>query len=261
VNEFEERLTREDEREAERFAAALAGLDAGRTLPVDPEDAPELYAELRTVARLRDAASQIEPRAPYRTRSRALLIESAAPLAHRHARQRPVVNRPSFLVPFASAAAAAGLTIAAVLTATTLGYGPGGGKVPAEETVAATNLTRRSIEDDLRTLQTTVDAVVAAANRGEDLSPALLRSIAETALNVTRIIETSPQSVRNEDVIALFQLAATTNLKLGEIAPHASVASTSALGTARQASQDAVFAAGKRIQAIEEELASGQRNQ
>jgi hypothetical protein len=260
MNEFEERLTQEDEREADRFAAALDDLDAGRLLPVEPEDAPDLYEDLRTVARLRATADEIGPRTPYRVRSRALLIEASAPLARRRERNRPVVSRTSFLVPFASAAAAAGLTIAAVLGATSLGYGPGGRGSSTGPTVAA-NLTRRSIQEDLYTLQSTLDAVVSAANRGEELSPALLRSITETTLSVTALIETSPQSVRNEDVISYFQTAAATNLRLGEIAPRvSSTPATSALGTARQASEDAVFAAGKRLQAIEEELALGQRN-
>lgn len=260
MNQFEERLTEGEQREAERFAAALEAVDAGRLLPLEPAEAPALYEELRVAHQLRASAEEIRPRTAYRVRSRALLIDAASQLARHRARSRPVISRTSFLVPFATAAAAAGLTIAVVLGATSLGYGPSGGETDVDPTVAAANLTRRSIQEDLRSLEATLDAVVAAANRGEELDPALLRSIANTTLSVTALIESSPQSVRNEDVISYYQTSAATLLKLGELAPLVSSApTTSALDTAQSASQDAVFAAGKRIHAMEEELAAGQR--
>jgi hypothetical protein len=259
MNEFEERLSQEDERAAERFAAALDALDAGRSLAFEPAEAPALYEALRATSRLQATAAQIEPRAAYRVRSRALLIDAALALARRRERSQPVISRSSFLVPFATAAAAAGLTIAAVLAATALGYGPNGD--PAPDSMVATNLTRRSIQDDLQVLQTTLDAVVASAHRGEELDPVLLRSIAETTLSVTALIERSPQAVRNEDVILYFQAAAATTLRLGEIAPLvSSPPATSALGTARRASEDAVIATSLRLQAMEEELAAGHRS-
>ncbi|MSP22327.1 MAG: hypothetical protein EXR66_04825 [Dehalococcoidia bacterium] len=263
MNEFEGRLTQEEEREAERFAIALDALDMGRSLDVEPADAPELYEDLRVASRLRASAEQTMPRAAYRVRSRALLIDSAAPLARRRAQQTPVIGRTSFLVPFASAAVAAGLTIAAVLGATALGYGPGG-KAGTEATAAtAANLTRRSIQEDLRSLEATVDAVVAAANRGEEVNPAMLRSIANATLSVTTLIETSPESVRHEDVISFFQTTASNHIRLGEIAPRvaATHALGMALGTAQSASENAVLASSRRLQAIGEELASGQRSQ
>ena len=135
--------------------------------------------------------------------------------------------------------------------ATQLGYGPGG--TQGGGPVSATNLTQRSIKEDLRNLQSSLDAVVAAANRGDDLDPALLRSIAETTLNVTAFIEKSPEAVRVEDVISYYQAAATTHIKLGEIAPR--VSSTPALVAAQRASEDGVFAASKAIQAIQEDRA------
>jgi len=211
MNELEQWLTQEDRREAEGFADALDALDAGRSLSVEPAEAPALYEDLRAASLLRTVLGQIEPRPAYRARSRAMVIGAAAPLALRRAQSRPVISRTSFLVPFATAAAAAGLTIAAVLGANALGYGPGG---RGNEATVVANLTRHSIQEDLRVLESTLDAVVASANRGEELDPALLRSITETTLNVTALLETSPQSVRDEDVFSAFQATAATHLKL-----------------------------------------------
>ena len=251
MDKFEEWMTREEEADATQFADALDALAANRPLADSPDEAPELYAELRLASQIAGGAAALEPRAAYRARSRALIIDAAQPLARKRARVQPIVSRQSFLVPFASAAAAAGLTIAAVLGATQLGYGPGG--TQGGGPVSATNLTQRSIKEDLRNLQSSLDAVVAAANRGDDLDPALLRSIAETTLNVTAFIEKSPEAVRVEDVISYYQAAATTHIKLGEIAPR--VSSTPALVAAQRASEDGVFAASKAIQAIQEDRA------
>lgn len=251
MDKFEEWMTREEEADAIRFADAVDALAANRSPAEAPDEAPDLYSELQFVTQLAGAAVGVQPRAAYRTRSRALIIDAAQPLARKRAQRQPIVSRQSFLVPFASAAAAAGLTIAAVLGATQLGYGPGGTQNAGP--VSATNLTQRSIQEDLRNLQSSLDAVVAAANRGEDLDPALLRSIAETTLNVTALIEKSPATVRVEDVISYYQAAAATHIKLGEIAPR--VSSTPALVAAQRASEDGVFAASKAIQAIQEDRA------
>lgn len=250
MNKFEEWLESEEQAEAERFALALDALAANRSPEPEPTDAPDLYEELRAAARLVEAGGNLEPRSSYRLRSRALVIDAAAPIAQEHARHRPITSRTSFLVPFASAAAAAGLTIAAVLGANSLGYGPGGG---VETSAAVTNLTQRSIQQDLRRLQSSLDAVVAAANRGEDVDPGVLRSIAETTLNVTSIIEASPGDLRVEDVIQYYQAAAATHIKLGEIAPR--VSATPALVAAQRASEDGVIAASKQIQAFQEQRA------
>lgn len=251
MDKFEEWMTRGEEADASQFADAIDALATNRPLADSPDEAPDLYAELQLASQLAGGAAALQPRAAYRARSRALIVDAAQPLARKRARVQPIVSRQSFLVPFASAAAAAGLTIAAVLGATQLGYGPGGAQ--SSGAAVATNLTQRSIQEDLRSLQSTLDAVVAAADRGEDLDPVLLRSIAETTLNVTALIEQSPGAVRVEDVISYYQAAATTHIKLGEIAPR--VSSTPALMAAQRASEDGVFAASKAIQAIQEDRA------
>ncbi len=255
MNKFEEWLASEEEAEAERFSAALDALATDQPLDAAPADAPDLYDDLRTVAQLREGSARLQPRQSYRMRSRALVVDSAAPLARERARHTPIISRQSFLVPFASAAAAAGLTIAAVLGATALGYGPGGTRGSTPEAVAAANQTQRSIQADLRSLQASLDAVVAAANRGEDIDARVLRSIAETNLNVTSLIEASPSELRVEDVILYYQAAAATHIKLGEIAPR--VSATPALAVAQRASEDGVIAASKQIQAFQEQRALG----
>lgn len=251
MDKFEEWMAQEEEAEADRFAEALDALTTDRELAESPDEAPDLYADLQFTSQFSAGVAALQPRAAYRMRSRALIIDAAQPLARKRERRQPIVNRQSFLVPFASAAAAAGLTIAAVLGATQMGYGPAGSQGAGQ--AIATNLTQRSIQEDLRNLQSTLDAVVAAADRGEDLDPALLRSIAETTLNVTALIEKSPDAVRVEDVISYYQAAAATHIKLGEIAPR--VSSTPALMAAQRASEDGVFAASKAIQAIQEDRA------
>lgn len=251
MDKFEEWLASEEEGEAQRFASALDALAANQPIDDAPADAPDLYADLRVVTQLRDGIASLQPRQSYRMRSRALIIDSAAPLARERARQMPIISRTSFLVPFASAAAAAGLTLAAVLGATSLGYGPGGNAETPPTTAA--NLTQRSIQADLRSLQTSLDAVVAAANRGEDIDPRVLRQIAETNLNVTSLIEASPSELRVEDVILYYQAAAATHIKLGEIAPR--VSATPALAVAQRASEDGVIAASKQIAAFQEQRA------
>lgn len=250
MDKFEEWLANEEEAEADRFAGALDALAANEPIAQSPADAPDLYEDLQVVSQLVAGSAALQPRLAYRVRSRALIMDAGLPLARKRARQQPIINRQSFLVPFASAAAAAGLTIAAVLGATQLGYGPTGG---SDRAAVATNLTQRSIQEDLRNIQSSLDAVVAAANRGEDLDPSLLRSIAETTLNVTALIEKSPKDVRVEDVISYYQAAAATHIRLGEIAPH--VSATPALVAAQRASEDGVFAASKAIQAIQEDRA------
>lgn len=261
MNELELRFTVDEEREAERFAAALDALEAELDPGVDPAEDPSLYALLQSTAQLTEGVRGVEPRGPYRARSRALVIDAGAPLAGRSARRRPLFSSTGFLVPFSAAAAAAGLTIAAVLGASAFGYGPGGGKAAVrnseqrEPVRTAANLTQLSIKADLQNLQSSLDAVVAAAGRGEDLDPRLLRSITESSLMVTSLIENSPEQVRVEEVISYYQTAAETRIKLSEIQPM--VSSTPALAAAQQASEGGVVAAARHLQAVQERLARG----
>lgn len=255
-------FTLNEDIEAERFAEALERLDAGDYTDIDSLEDPRLFGMLQTAQTVSDVTSLSTPRAGYRARSRALILEAAQPLEARHIRETPLYNRTSVLVPFATAAAAAGLTLGAVLGASSLGYGPGANSsetvstrpAPSGDDRGVQNLTQVSIRQDLSTLQSSIDAVVAAASRGEEPDAQLLRDIEQSTRAVSSLIEASPRQLPTNEVVAYFQTAATARIVLGEV--H-SGAPQPELIAAREESEKAVSVAQQHLLAIQDSLALG----
>jgi hypothetical protein len=249
--------------EAERFAQALDVLDGGGTPDIDAREDPSLFSLLETVSEFQVTMRRTSPRPSYRTRSRALLLDAAEPgflrrVARAGGRRIPFYDRKSFLVPFATAAAAAGITIAAMLGAGILGPSKSAGTrpstaasvqvAPATPPAAAAvepNQTKLSISQDLESLRRSLDAVMVATGRGEDVDPKALRSIAESNLQVTTLIENSPERLNTNEVIVYYQTAAETTIRLGELAQV--VGDAPALSTARSSSQVGVDAAAAHL--------------
>ncbi|MEZ4501792.1 MAG: hypothetical protein R3C39_04135 [Dehalococcoidia bacterium] len=257
--------------EAERFARALDALERGGSSDIDPREDPTLYGLLETVDELDTAMRRTSPRPGYRTRSRALLMDAAEPgflrrVARAGGRRIPFYDRRSFLVPFATAAAAAGITIAAMLGAGILGPADDQGApamassspvqvapatAEAAAAVAEPNLTKLSISQDLESLRTSLDAVLTATGRGEDVDPKALRSIAESNLMVTTLIEGSPERLSTDEVIVYYQTAAETTIRLGELAQV--VGDGPALVTARSSSEVGVDAAAAHLVNVQQQ--------
>lgn len=258
--------------DAERFEDALLATELGLDPQVHPLEDPELTALLDTTRQLREAMVRTSPRPGYRTRSRALLMDAAEPgFLRRVARVRariPFYDRRSFLVPFASAAAAAGITIAVMLAADVVGGSadaPATADTPALAAVAQTeapaavaepNLTQISIRQDLDRLRASLDSVLAAAGRGDEVDPSVLRSIASSNLMVTTFLEASPDRMRTDEVILYYQQAAEVTIRLDELA--AFVADQPALMTARSSSELGVGAAAAHLSNVQATLAAGQ---
>lgn len=248
--------------EAERFAQALDVLEGGGTPDIDVREDPSLFGLLETVGELDVALRRTSPRPGYRTRSRALLMDAAEPgflrrVARAGGRRIPFYDRKSFLVPFATAAAAAGITIASMLGSGILGTStdvepPATAASPVQVSPAPPaavsaepNLTKLSISQDLDSLRTSLDAVLVATGRGEDVDPKALRSIAQSNLMVTTLIEGSPDRLNTNEVIVYYQTAAETMIRLDELAQV--VGDAPALSTARSSSEEGVDAAAAHI--------------
>jgi hypothetical protein len=157
------------------------------------------------------------------------------------------------IVPVAAAAAAAGVTFAA------LGGGAAtlGGARPqvassviglhevGEPAQAATaeNLTPRTIDDQLVRLQLTLGRIAGAAERGEAVPVALLRQVTEDTASVQRRIDSAPSTVSARTVASYAQAASQGKAILGST--KAEPGGEGALNAAQLTADQAVVTAAR----------------
>ena len=267
-------MVQRDDIDAERFAESLDALDEGRNPHVDPFEDPGLALDLEAAQALRAASAAVEPRATYRERSRALLLQSMRGASGgKQAAPVPFYRRWSLvLAPVAAAAAAAAITVAvlggsssAPTSAPTVAPEPEQLAAVAPEpaapavtpsraaaaledeldelaaavpAAAVPNLTSRSVVEELDRITMALETINERAGGGELVDTALLRTVTEHTSKLAAQIESDPDSITEQAVITYIKAVATGRTVLAQAA--VSPGNEAALFAAQQAAQDGV---------------------
>ena len=270
-------MVQRDDIDAERFAESLDALDEGRNPHVDPFEDPGLALDLEAAQALRAASAAVEPRATYRERSRALLLQSMRGASGgKQAAPVPFYRRWSLvLAPVAAAAAAAAITVAvlggsssAPTSAPTVAPEPEQLAAVAPEpaapavtpsraaaaledeldeldelaaavpAAAVPNLTSRSVVEELDRITMALETINERAGGGELVDTALLRTVTEHTSKLAAQIESDPDSITEQAVITYIKAAATGRTVLAQAV--VSPGNEAALFAAQQAAQDGV---------------------
>lgn len=267
---------RQEQLDAERFAAALEAIDAGRDPQIDAREDPELAALLSTAFAVDETWREATPAAGYVTRSRSLVLSSMAPRAlvpvaqpAREPFYRSFYRRWTrwgVLAPAASAATAAAVTFAVMLATQSDPL-----TVQPERLTAAAPVERfdaaprppvadpfqlpellasfddRSVVAELLRLETAFKLIQDQAEAGQPVDKSLLRAVTESTASVVNIVDRSPESVTSQTVITLLQAANTgqvvlSNTRAAEGAEGALAAAQLAAANAYQVAEAAISA-------------------
>ena len=255
---------RQEQLDAQRFAAALEAIDEGRDPQIDRREDPELAVLVSTASAIGRTWHEATPAAGYVMRSRSLVLHSMAPRApaaveqparepfHRSLRRRWA--RWGVLAPVASAAAAAAVTFAVMLATQSdpLISQPDGlaSSVPGErfDDAARPPVTDpfvlpdslashdRSVVAELRRLEAALKLLQDQAQAGQHAPSQLLRVVTEATATVASIIDRSPEAVTEQTVITYLQTTNTSQSVLDGV--DAADGDQGALAAARRAASD-----------------------
>ena len=252
---------RQEQLDAQRFAAALEAIEEGRDPQIDAREDPELATLLSTASAIGGTWHEATPNAGYATRSRSLVLHSMTPRALvpvvRPARE-PFYRRWTrwgVLAPAASAATAAAVTFAVMLATQSdpLTVQPDrlAAAAPVErfddaarppvtdpfllpESVASLN--DRSIVAELQRLEAGLKLLQDQAEAGQPAPGQLLRAVTESTATVANIIDSAPESVTEKTVITYLQATNTSLSVLSGV--DAADGDEGALAAARRAASD-----------------------
>lgn len=229
-------ITPADIAEVMRLDEALARLEAGETVDLDPREDPALVALLGTAAGVRDAFEDATETRAFRSfhhRSRAALLH-----ALEHPEEEPA-PAPVSIVTWRRGRLFTGLAAAAASVAiAAFSFGP---SLLSTGNEAQPNLTAARSQAELFRLAQTLNDIQQRTRAGESVPAPLLHSVVENAATMATAIERDPTRFDRTAVAAFAQAAQASENVLSAVTP--ADGAEGALTAAQRAARDGVVVA------------------
>ncbi|GMU41915.1 MAG: hypothetical protein AMXMBFR23_27810 [Chloroflexota bacterium] len=238
-------MTPADIAEVMRLDEALARIEAGEAVDLDPREDPALVALLGTAAGVRDAFQDVTETRAFRSfhhRSRAALLHALEHEPEEAPAPATIITWRRGRLFTGLAAAAASVAIAA------FSFGPslldtGAGSQP--------NLTAARSQAELFRLAQTLNDIQQRTRAGESVPAPLLHSVVENAATMASAIEADPARFDRTAVAAFAQAAQASENVLSAVTP--ADGAEGALTAAQRAARDGVVVATRFLDGSEAE--------